>query len=209
MERFCRNTLTSNPFATCYFQPGAIEFQFFGQTTIDSLAGRCLEKPGCYLILGPHGSGKSTLLRSLQRSFDATDSRQPSLLVQLLGDGTANRTFRESLPQWESASVILLDGFEQLSWWNRQQVLWRARRLKRPLVTTTHHRVRGFEVLWETSIDQTTERWVIGELLHNQPVEVVQRAMESDEWHASRRTHGQNLRESLFDMYDWWRAQKP
>jgi hypothetical protein len=29
--------------------------------------------------------------------------------------------------------------------------------------------------------------------------------LQSDAWKTSRDRHGSNLRESLFDMYDWWR----
>jgi hypothetical protein len=31
--------------------------------------------------------------------------------------------------------------------------------------------------------------------------------IQSEAWSESRARHGQNLRESLFDMYDWYRDQ--
>ncbi len=34
---------------------------------------------------------------------------------------------------------------------------------------------------------------------------ILEEMMQSPEWIRSRNKHGENLRESLFDMYDWWR----
>ena len=31
--------------------------------------------------------------------------------------------------------------------------------------------------------------------------------LSSKEWSDSRARHGQNIRETLFDMYDWWQSR--
>lgn len=56
------------------------------------------------------------------------------------------------------------------------------------------------------------ERYVVSQLLTQiEPGKadsigpILEEMMQSQEWIRSRNKHGENLRESLFDMYDWWR----
>jgi len=101
--------------------------------------------------------------------------------------------------------VAILDGFEQLSWLSRVIISMTARRRSLRLLITAHKPVQGFETLWNTFVDEESSRWVIRELLREKSDDpTATTLLDSSAWNASRAKHGQNLRETLFDMYDWW-----
>ncbi|MCY2977950.1 MAG: hypothetical protein NTU79_04710 [Planctomycetota bacterium] len=80
-----------------------------------------------------------------------------------------------------------------------------VRRKAATLLVTMHKPRLGFELLWQTTTDNKTAEWVIGQLLpENEREETIVRLLQSPDWTASRMRNGENLRESLFDMYDWW-----
>lgn len=106
---------------------------------------------------------------------------------------------------WEKGSIVILDGYEQLPFWTRMLVERSVRGKSATLLVTMHKPRLGFELLWQTSTDCNTAEWVIGQLLpENQREETITRLLRSPDWTASRLRNGENLRESLFDMYDWW-----
>ncbi|MFN9984583.1 MAG: hypothetical protein ACK52S_03430, partial [Pirellula sp.] len=63
----------------------------------------------------------------------------------------------------------------------------------------------SFNTLWETSIDSQIEQHVLSIMLQAEFPTKLNDVLQSDAWRTSRDRHGSNLRESLFDMYDWWR----
>jgi energy-coupling factor transporter ATP-binding protein EcfA2 len=197
------NLLASNPFSTKYFEPGAIAYHFFGAETAQAMLERCQEQPGCYAIVGPHGSGKSTLLNSLAR---ADKSSMQNFTMCLRNDGQSQSLFRSHLGAWPNSATVFVDGLEQLSWWDRWRLKRTIRRKGCTLIGTCHSDLPGFQVLWRTKIDEQTERWVLSQLLQDQPELALGSALASPAWQQSRKHHQQNLRESLFDMYDWWQS---
>lgn len=195
---------STNPFATRCFQPGALDYEFFGKQQWSTFANLCRNQRGCSLIVGPHGSGKSTLLLTLAQELLTLD---PDIRIESLflhNDGNSTDQFLRSYSNWRKSDIVLLDGFEQLSIIRRMQVITSARWNSLPVIATSHRSFLGCPVLWRTSVDATTERWVISKLLEGRPSGVLSQALSSEDWRVSRERHQQNLRESLFDMYDWW-----
>jgi len=74
---------------------------------------------------------------------------------------------------------------------------------------TSHKKLWGFKNLWQTTINDRVERYVLEQLLLDYPPDFVELALSSEEWKQSRSRRGANLRETLFDMYDWWEIQGP
>ena len=195
---------STNPFSTRFFQPGAMHYAFLSHGCWDKIVDSALEGIRCKLIVGPHGSGKSTFVRSLIPKLTERLSGGQVHLLQLSSDGTACQVVRRDMPNWRAYPVVIIDGIEQLSWFRRWLVLWYCRRHKLPLLATSHRVFRGCQVLWQTRIDPQTERWVLETILADYGPELVDIALQSDAWKSSRARHGDNLRETLFDMYDWW-----
>jgi hypothetical protein len=125
-------------------------------------------------------------------------------LLQLSSDGTAGSMIRQDMSNWRAYQVVIIDGIEQLSWFRRWLIVGYCRRHKLSLLATTHRVFRGCSVLWQTQIDAATERWVLETILADYGPNIVEFALQSDAWKSSRARHGNNLRETLFDMYDWW-----
>jgi hypothetical protein len=195
-----------NPFSTRFIQPGAIPYKCFDGSTVSDLVERFLRLPTKRgSIVGPHGSGKSTLVASIVVALDA---RRPETKIHSLRFSTdqfASRLLKRSVLEWTRSSVVILDGYEQLRLWSRLMVDWIARSRSISILATAHEPLRGFETIWETSVNEASSRWVVEQLLQQPATALGANALlQSDDWARSRAKHGQNLRESLFDMYDWW-----
>lgn len=142
-----------NPFSTRYIRPGAMPFVFpSGQS--QSAILKQFETPWFQgAILGPHGSGKSTLLESLSE-----DWRLQGLNEQRVRLTAARR--RESIPMasLNENFVLVIDGFEQLSYWRQRWVRWRCWQKKAKLLVTCHAEcglpiVLRTEPTWELAFD--------------------------------------------------------
>lgn len=201
-----RLPMHANPFSTRFIQPGAIEYQRFDGGTINELAQQFLELPSKRgSIIGPHGSGKSTLLANLVSEFQSLRPNTQIYALRFSTERSPRAALHDSMSAWTSESIVILDGYEQLSFWSRFQVNRRVARQSIVLLATAHQVIRGFHTLWETSVTETSSRWVVERLLQQtvRP-EMATDLLASEAWALSRSRHQQNLRESLFDMYDWY-----
>ena len=184
----------SNPFATCWTRPGAIEFQFAPGESVAQLVAKLAAANWCGEIIGPHGSGKSTLLATLAPHLTAAGRTVTSLCLRD-GERRLSQNFvRESLAS--SRPLLIIDGCEQLSWFARWVVLARCRRASAGLVVTSH-RSLGLPSLYQTHSNlQLAEELVSILTAHiSSPISIADVA-------ASHACHGSNLREVFFALYD-------
>lgn len=124
-----------NPFSTSFVRPGAIPYQFAAGESAASLVDRFLAAGRRGQITGPHGAGKSTLLKMLR---DELASRGEVVAYFELHDGQRALTAPiEIAPR----SIICVDGYEQLSYWNRSVLNPFLSRGGCGLLVTTHRRV--------------------------------------------------------------------
>jgi hypothetical protein len=198
--------MASNPFSSRYLEPGAIPFQFPAGHSLETLArrlergivGRSFRAPMRFAIVGPHGSGKSTLMRHLGQRLDCS--------VVVLHSSTAKwGAVAEAVKSVAEGRVCLVDGYEQLPVWGRALLVARSALYGVTLCVTSHRLPKFFELFWQTRVDTTVEAYVIDQLLSGESPRLKASLLESEAWRMSRSKRGGNLRESLFDMYDWWR----
>jgi hypothetical protein len=198
--------MTSNPFSSKCFQPGAIAYRFptanAEQTLLDRILDEALPRMA---IVGPHGSGKSTLVVHLL-ALPALRNRYPAPPhVRLSSSEGRLARMRAAWLSLVPRNLVVIDGFEQFTRAEQRLLRGIARYRRARLLVTSHQDIPGFPTLWVTTVDPATERYVIDQLLGHFPPHLAPSMLASPEWAASRKVHGMNLRESLFDMYDWYR----
>ncbi len=174
------------------------------------LAERFLKLPSKRgTIIGPHGSGKSTLVASLVSKLPSIVPNSKIHSLRFSTDKSAAKSLNISVKEWTPHSIAILDGYEQLRFWTRLRVEKIARARSISILATAHRPVHGFETLWETSVTESSSQWVVEQLLlQSELPNGANELLQSEAWSRSRSKHGQNLRESLFDMYDWWQSSQ-
>jgi hypothetical protein len=106
-----------------------------------------------------------------------------------------------------NAPLLVIDGWEQmdtvLQWLTRARAKARGIRI----LATAHTLPIHFLEIWHTRVDHLVENHVLGHMLREIGEVRTHKVIQSQAWQLSRKRHGENLRESLFDMYDWYRDQ--
>ncbi len=145
-------------------------------------------------IVGPHGSGKSTLVATLKPHVAAAGR---NLACITLRDGQRRLPtdfVRKALAS--ARPLLVVDGYEQLSWLTRILFTWRCRRVAAGLLVTSHTPT-GLPLLYRTQPNLQLVEQLVSTLTasNSSPVSAADVA-------ASHACHGSNLREILFALYD-------
>jgi hypothetical protein len=182
------------------------------EATLPSLSHKFLnELQSRGAIIGPHGTGKTTLLvhllpligqvryrHCIDQLLQINESPEANLVwLQLRAKHQPWRTILNSRPHWGRGRILILDGFEQLSWLARLWVIF-ATRLRESGLLVTAHKPVALPTLYRTNMALETAIEVIR---HVHP------EWHGDELQASElrqllRKHHQNLREVMMEMYD-------
>jgi hypothetical protein len=193
--------ISENPFCTRRIRPGAIPFLFPPEEDVESLVDRLRQAGWWGEIMGPHGSGKSTLLATL---IPAVEGAGRKTLLLTLHDGQRRLPLdirRDS--RLHPPLLLVVDGYEQLSPWNRFGLKRFCRRRGLGLLVTAH-KPTGLPQLHQTAVPLEVARQIIDVLLAGQVWPFT--AAEVSE---SLSRHGGNLRETLFDLYDFCERRPP
>jgi hypothetical protein len=189
--------VNSNPFSTRFIRPGALSFLFAegesALTLVEKLRGHHWRGQ----IVGPHGSGKSTLLAALLPALDAAGRKVISLSLHQ-GQRRLPPLDREALA---ATTQLVIDGFEQLSWWSRWRVRWLCRRRSAGLLVTAHADL-GLPTIYRTQPSEALAQRVVSALLPSAEQEI----SPADVSRAYTAAAG-NLRETLFALYDVYQAK--
>jgi len=189
-----------NPFCSRRIRPGALPFLFAVDESLDKLIERLRRSGWWGQIVGPHGSGKSALLAALVPSIERAGRH--AVVFQL--HNSCRRLlaeFRQAVGS-DSATVLVIDGYEQLGRWSRFRLKRYCRQRGLGLLATAHSSV-GLPDLFRTEVDLDLARKVVEQLGQGYPPHVD----AADVTERFRQRDG-NLRETLFDLYDLYEERR-
>ncbi|MEX0675957.1 MAG: hypothetical protein WD063_02700 [Pirellulales bacterium] len=200
MKDSCDHAPRSNPFSTRFVRPGAVPYLFAPGQSADGLVRRLAGLGWRGQIIGPHGSGKSTLLAALAEPLARAGRRSWTVSLH---DGARRLPagwIRQA--QRAGANQIVVDGYEQLSALNRFFVKAQCRWRGWGLLASAHGDV-GFPTLLLTASDPATAQALVRRLLSGEDGPITPELVA--QCFAAR---GGNVRETLFALYDRWRAPR-
>jgi ABC-type branched-subunit amino acid transport system ATPase component len=170
-----------------------LRYRFIDGATLDDLLDRLTVAPRQGAITGPHGSGKSTLLAAICAGLV---DRGWQVIAYELHDG--QRRLPGGLPATASQrTFVVVDGYEQLSWFATWRLRRHCRRHGRGLLVTSHAPTR-LPTLYRTQASLALARQLVDEL---QRGEIFANLIAAADVEPSFALHHGNLRELLFSMY--------
>jgi hypothetical protein len=202
----------SNPFATRFIRPGAVGYLFPAGQSAESLVEKLREQGWWGEIVGPHGSGKSTLVAALVPELTRAGRKLVRRVIRQAADGGREAGIEVVPPryaavtsgskQWDASTLLVLDGYEQLSWWWRRRVKAECRRRGAGLLVTAHQPL-DLPLLARTQPTEAVAQQVVRQLLAGTESPV----KPADVTEAFKAKNG-NVREMLFALYDVHQARR-
>jgi hypothetical protein len=201
-----------NPFSTCWTKPGALPFQFSRGETATGLISRFAAQNWRGAIVGSHGSGKSTLLEALKPALAAAGCRVLSIMLRdgerrlprtawdflanSAGRAGKSKDLRADTVQTQSVPpVLVIDGYEQLNWSERMRLHLCLPRGCGLLVAS--HAPSGLPTLIRLDPNGLLVERLVAMLCERSSTGVTAADVA-----ASFASHGGNVREIFFDLYD-------
>jgi len=184
--------MSSNPFATRFIRPGAIPFLFLDGDSAEGVVERLKTNNWRGQIIGEHGSGKSTLVATLAPPIEAAGRR--AVMIKI-GPGE-RRIVGSQFSSLSPSTQLIVDGYEQLSFWSRLAVRYRIWRTGAGLLVTAHANV-GLPTVYTTTATEEVAAAVVDKLALAQGVPI----SRTDITDAYRAAAG-NIRETLFNLFD-------
>jgi hypothetical protein len=145
-------------------------------------------------IIGPHGSGKSALLAAVIPAVE--QAGRPTLLVELHDDQRRSPLDLSRDRRLTPPTLVIVDGYEQLSHWSRTRLKRCCRRRGLGLLVTAHQSV-GLPLAAQTAPSLDLAERIVGQLTGDRTAPLDPASV--DQCYAR---HSGNLREMLFDLYD-------
>lgn len=194
MNEIPEPAVSGNPFSTRHVRPGAIPFLFPTGVSCELLLERLAVAGWRGQIIGPHGSGKSALLATLIAGI-RTLGRDVELIELHDGQRRLPGALR-GLSDLPAGALVVVDGYEQLAFWNRLRLRRFCGRKGLGLLVTAHGPV-GLPTIFATSPDPALAQRIVQYLLGPQPWPI---GLEDLQGRFTR--HQGNVRDLLFELYD-------
>lgn len=189
----------SNPFSTRHTRPGVIPFLFAAEESLPGLLERLEGNDWWGEIVGPHGAGKSTLLQALLPPLQARGRTVHSFSLRQ-GQRALGSEIRERR-HWDGSTQVIVDGYEQLAWWNRLRLHTWCRRSGAGLLVTAH-RPMGLPTLIRLQPSAMLMRRLVRQLWPEHDRLITDREID-----ACFREQRGNIREALFSLYDLYESR--
>ena len=152
-------------------------------------------------IVGNHGTGKSTLLHTWVPLL-ADAGRAVSWWTLQGGQRRLPAELWRDARHWHATTLVVIDGYEQLSWFARRRLIARCRRTQAGLLITTHRDV-GLPTLVTLACPLDTVQRLVAQLLPADP-----NVIGPAEVSACYRAHRGNVREVFFALYDLYEQRR-
>lgn len=189
---------SSNPFATRFTRPGAIEFLFPDGESAELLTERLCEHSWQGEIVGPHGAGKSTLLATLIAPLQAAGR---TIVQATLHQGeTSLPAVLDDWRSWGATTQVIVDGYEQLSWWSRRRLAQRVRDRQAGLLVTSHA-ATGLPTLMNVAPRIEAAQRIVRQLVPDDSL------ITGGDIEQTFRACDGNIREMLFRLYDVYQSR--
>jgi hypothetical protein len=195
-----RPHLATNPFATRWVRPGALAYQFGEGQSAAALLERLAQNDWWGQIVGPDGSGKSVLLATLLPLVEGA-GRRTHLCTLHDRQHRLPINVRADIPS-PSSALLAIDGYEQLSRFNRWRLLRWVRRRGCGLLVTTHT-PENLPLLYRTTTSARLAEQLVLELL-----EPGDRTINAEDVRQLFALREGDLRETFFDLYDLYEARR-
>lgn len=190
----------SNPFATRFIRPGAMPYLFPPGVSAESLVADLAKQSWRGAIIGPHGTGKSSLIVSLVAELDR---RGRKLIQQQLHGGQRALDWPAlDWQTWTNESLVIIDGYEQLSFWQRLLLRARCYQRRAGLLVTAHQPVQ-LPTLFTTQPTAELTQQIVQKLVPAGD----ERVTPSDVAAAFAEQQG-NVRETLLQLFDVYRSRQ-
>ncbi|MGA2060795.1 MAG: ABC transporter ATP-binding protein [Thermoguttaceae bacterium] len=198
-----QNPAAENPFCTRRIRPGAVPFCFPSGVDVENLLDRLRRNQWRGEIVGPHGSGKSTLLASLLNAVEQA-GRQSVCFELHDGQRSLPRDWRRKTmtAALSQPAIVVVDGYEQLSLWSRFSLKSYCRRRHLGLLVTSHAPT-GLPEIFRTSASLERTLQIVQQLMQKEHITIPASVIAD-----SLTRHGANIRELLFDLYDFYEQQQ-
>ena len=191
--------MRNNPFDVRHTQPGAIQYVFPPDAAANELVDRLANQEWRGQIVGPHGTGKTTLLKTLEPQLR---QRGRQITWTTLRAGARRLSRRAYRAGWGPDTLVIVDGFEQLSGPGRWLLRRRCRRLGCGLLVTCH-RPMGLPDLFRTHVSLDCAQSIVQGLVTPDCMWIT----PADVSQALARHQG-NARETLFALYDLYEQRQ-
>lgn len=183
-----------NPFCTRRIRPGAISFLFAAGQDVEAFVERLRRNAWWGEIIGAHGTGKSALLATLIPSIERAGRH---VTIVELHDGQRRLPLDiDCDPTLRAPTILIVDGYEQLSRWHRFMLKRLCRRRGCGLLVTAHVSV-GLPELYRTVATSDLAERIVAELMAGQAS-----PFTASELAKCLERHRGDMRETLFELYD-------
>ena len=206
----------SNPFATKFLSAGRLPFIGLCENTLDRLA-ETLIRQGCHgQIVGPHGVGKTTLTFEIEKRMERLRGTGTAFkfIRKTIGSRGGVRLARSSMSgdfltsdsspaMGFNKTILVLDGVERLSWFQRLALLKSCQRKRIGLLITSHRRIWGVPILVELDPDLSRFESVFKTLTTDNDFQ-----LSSARLNEIFCDNEGNMREALMTCYDEFEASR-
>ena len=184
----------TNPFATCWTKPARLRSSFRGESAANGRSPSSRPLGGAAKSSAPMAPASRRCSNRSRPTWSPPDAASPPSRSATASVDFPRRFLRESLAL--RRPLVIVDGYEQLSWLSRRMLRVRCRFASAGLLITSHAPT-CLPPLFHTQPSLQLAEQLVSTLTaqHFSPISAADVA-------ASHACHGSNLRELFFALYD-------